>query len=83
MLETGTRWTSEVPRSPAGQPGQVVGVLDGERTVEPELVAEELDVLARGAFRDQQESRIAREVHDDEDDRRHAQDRDEGLEGAA
>ena len=53
----------------ARQTGQVVGVLDGERPVEAELVAQQLDVLARRAFRHQQEGRVAREVHDDEDDR--------------
>src|SRR5262249_2213503 len=67
---------------PAGEAAQVVGVLDGERSVEPELMPEERDVLAGGAVRDQEECRIAREVHDDEDDRRHAEDRDERLAGA-
>ncbi len=72
---------SEGPRSRCSR-FQILEILDGEGAVEAELMAERLDVFARGAVGEHQQCRVAGEALDEEHQRDGAEDRHGGLQDA-
>ena len=79
MVETGTFWTTERPRSKRASLFEEGEILHDERTVETERLAQRVDIGLGRRLGNQQVGRIAGQPLQEEDQRDHTEDRADDL----